>query len=135
MPAYIVSVPKELAADRRVMLPYQQQIEATMAPYGGRYRVLLRHRIEVLEGDWRPPLGLVVLEFPSFEQAQAWYHSPEYAPLREHRQAHERFDMLLVDGLADDETLLSLGVLSPAERASVAELDARERRGELSGKP
>ena len=108
MAAFIISIPREVAADEGVMRAYQEQIEATKAPYGGRYRVLTGHRIEVLEGDWRPPLGLVIHEFPSFEQARAWYYSPEYAPLRAHRQAHNRFDMILVDGLADGETLLSL---------------------------
>jgi uncharacterized protein (DUF1330 family) len=108
MAAFIISIPRELTDDPEIMRSYQEQIEATKAPYGGRYRVLLRHRIEVLEGDWRPPHGVVIHEFPSFEQARAWYYSPEYAPLRAYRQAHNRFDMILVDGLADGETLLSL---------------------------
>ena len=94
-----------------------------MALYGGRYRTLFRHRLEVLEGDWRPSPGLVILEFPSFEQALAWYHSPEYAPLRALRHQHERFDMILVDSLEDDQKLLELGVFSPAERARVQALE------------
>jgi uncharacterized protein (DUF1330 family) len=119
VPAYFIAIARDLAADPRVMLPYQQQVEATMALYGGRYRVLLRHEIEAVEGDWRPPLGLVIVEFPTVEQARAWYHSPEYAPLLQHRHAHEHFDCIIVDGLPEGVTLLSLGVLSPAERERV----------------
>jgi uncharacterized protein (DUF1330 family) len=117
-----------LVADPRRMRPYQEQVEATMARYGGRYRTLFRHRLEVLEGDWRPSPGLIVLEFPSFEQALAWRHSPEYAPLRALRQQHERFDMILVDRLEDEQTLLGLGVLSPAEQARVNDLEAKEQQ-------
>jgi uncharacterized protein (DUF1330 family) len=117
-----------LVADPRLMRPYQEQVEATMALYGGRYRTLFRHRLEVLEGDWRPAPGLIILEFPDFEQALAWYHSPEYAPLRALRQQHERFNVVLVDSLEDEQTLLGLGVLSPAEQARVQELEAKERQ-------
>ena len=125
MPAFIVSIPREVAADPGVMRPYQEQIEATLAPYGGRYRALRRHRLEVLEGDWRPPHGVVVLEFPSFEQAKAWYHSPEYAPLLAIRHAHNRFDMILVDGLAEGETLLSY----------LRQREAHEQRSDSSDTP
>jgi uncharacterized protein (DUF1330 family) len=33
-------------------------------------------RVEVLEGD--PVEGVVIMEFPTFEAAKAWYESPEY---------------------------------------------------------
>jgi uncharacterized protein (DUF1330 family) len=126
MPAYFIAVPRELTSDPRIMLPYQQQIEATMASYGGRYRVLLRHAIEVVEGDWPLPLGLVIVEFPDIARARAWYQSPEYAPLLAQRLANNQFDAILVDGLADGVTLLSLGILSPRERSLIAELERAE---------
>jgi uncharacterized protein (DUF1330 family) len=40
-------------------------------------------RHEVLEGP--PTEGIVILEFPSFEEATSWYHSPEYREAKEHR--------------------------------------------------
>jgi uncharacterized protein (DUF1330 family) len=126
VPAYILAVPRQRVDDPRLMRPYQEQVEATMTRYGGRYRTLFRHRLEVLEGDWRPSPGVIILEFPSFEQARAWYDSPEYAPLRALRHQHERFDIILVDSLTDDESLLGLGVLAPDERARVQELEADE---------
>ena len=39
----------------------------------------------VLEGDWQLD-ALVILEFASMERLLAWYHSPEYAPLKALRQ-------------------------------------------------
>ena len=40
----------------------------------------------VVEGDWGPHQGPTIVEFPTFEQLRAWYHSPEYAPLKALRQ-------------------------------------------------
>ena len=84
------------------MGPYGAGVEATMVRYGGGYQSVLRHRVTTLEGDWHPPKGVTILEFPSYEQALAWYHSPEYAPLRELRMATGRFDVILVDGISED---------------------------------
>jgi uncharacterized protein (DUF1330 family) len=40
----------------------------------------------------------VLLEFPSFDQALAWYRSPEYAPLIKLRQKGSRGKLMLVEG-------------------------------------
>jgi uncharacterized protein (DUF1330 family) len=56
-------------------------------------------RLEVLEGDWRPP-RLVLLRFPSFEQAQAFYRATDYQAARLKREgATEYFNMVLTEGL------------------------------------
>ena len=90
MVAHIILVTKQYP-DPRTMQPYYDGIEATMARYGGGYQSVLRHRVTTLEGDWHPPKGVTILEFPSYEQALAWYHSPEYAPLRELRSDPRRW--------------------------------------------
>jgi uncharacterized protein (DUF1330 family) len=113
MPALIIGIAHELAP--YPMLEYRRRSEGSMARYGGRYRSVLQHRVQTLEGDWQPPYGVVVLEFPSFEAAVAWYHSPEYAPLREQRMAGDRWDLIVVDGMAAGETLRSLGIADDAE--------------------
>jgi uncharacterized protein (DUF1330 family) len=42
----------------------------------------------------------VILEFPSYEQAQAWYRSPEYQEIIPLRQQHGRNGaLILVDGV------------------------------------
>ena len=81
MTAYILLNGRYFNPDRTPMRPYAERVQATMAAYGGGYRRGLGHRVEVLEGDWHPR-ALAMLEFPTFEQARAWYHSPEYAPLK-----------------------------------------------------
>ena len=85
---------------------YAELVPGILPKFGGRF-LARGGTITPLEGDWNPQ-RMVVLEFDNVEQARAWYDSPAYAPLREHRRAHNRFDMSLVDGLADNETLLGL---------------------------
>ena len=54
-------------------------------------------RQEVLEG---PPVeGVVIVEFPSFEEAKAWYDSPAYREAREHRFKGADYRAVIVEGL------------------------------------
>ena len=54
--------------------------------------------VEVLEGDWQPD-RLVVLKFPSVEQARAFYDSAEYSRARQAREAAAVMRMILVEGV------------------------------------
>lgn len=76
---------------------YRKQVPATIAKYGGRYLVR-GGRTETLEGDWHPK-RVVVLEFPSLEQAKKFYDSPEYGPLKALRLRSATSKLLLVEGL------------------------------------
>jgi uncharacterized protein (DUF1330 family) len=107
MAAYILVMPWELDATRPAeeMEPYFEHVEETMAPYGGRYLRLRLDPIELLEGDWQPPLGFAMVEFPSMEQARGWYRAPKYAPLRALRIDGGRFSLILADGMPEGETL------------------------------
>jgi uncharacterized protein (DUF1330 family) len=111
------------------MDPYYKGVEATMALYSGGYRSLPRHHVTTLEGDWHPDKGVVILEFPSHERALAWYHSPEYAPLLELRNKTGRMNMILVDGLGEDEAV-GTGQPDPWEIERIAELEALEARAQ-----
>ncbi len=76
---------------------YRAQVPATIAKYGGEY-LARGGKVETLEGE--PPLGrVVILRFASVEQAEAWYHSADYAgPLAiRHRAAVSR--SMLVEGV------------------------------------
>jgi uncharacterized protein (DUF1330 family) len=53
--------------------------------------------VEPLEGDWHPS-RLVILAFESVEQAKRWYHSQEYAPLKEIRLKTTNSQAVLVQG-------------------------------------
>ena len=75
---------------------YRKQVLATVTKYGGRF-IVRGGRVEPLEGGWTPK-RVVALEFPSFEQAQKWYGSSDYAPLIKLRQKAARGKLILVEG-------------------------------------
>jgi uncharacterized protein (DUF1330 family) len=55
-------------------------------------------KVEVLEGDWKPE-RMVVLKFPSVEQARAFYDSHEYIKARAAREHVAIMQMIVVEGL------------------------------------
>jgi uncharacterized protein (DUF1330 family) len=77
---------------------YIQAATPTVAAHGGRY-VARGGRAEKLEGDV-PVNRVVVLEFPSYAQAKAWYDSPEYQAALAIRQSCATGDLILVEALA-----------------------------------
>jgi uncharacterized protein (DUF1330 family) len=96
MPAYVIAqidIHDTKAYDR-----YREQVPATIAQYGGRY-LARGGATKTLTGNWDAP-RLVILEFPSLEQAQAWWDSPEYTPLRKIRENASHGKIVLVEGLA-----------------------------------
>jgi uncharacterized protein (DUF1330 family) len=83
MPAYVVAWVN--VTDPESMARYASAVPAVTERHGGRYR-FSGPGARLLEGDW-PANGMAIIEFPSHEQAQAWYDSPECAALRALRQA------------------------------------------------
>ena len=96
-------VARRFSLDRVLMIPaatpphknlksiadaYHRHAMTVLAAYG---------RQEVLEG---PPVeGIVIVEFPSIEDAKAWYDSPAYREAREHRFRGARYRAIIVEGL------------------------------------
>lgn len=95
MPAYAIF-------DITVHDPVRYETYKTLAPpaiaaYGGKYLVR-GGSMDVLEGDWEPS-RVVILEFPTAEQAKAWIDSPEYREARALRHATATTKAVLVEGL------------------------------------
>lgn len=81
--------------------PYAAGAPATIAAYGGRYLIRNGNK-EVLEGSL-PADRLVVLEFPSVEQAKAWYESKEYQAILPIRQNASKGLLLIVEGFGNPQ--------------------------------
>lgn len=75
---------------------YKHLAPPTVQAYGGRY-LARGGATATLEGDWSPE-RLVILEFQSLEQAQAWHDSPEYREARSLRWRAARSRMLAIAG-------------------------------------
>ena len=65
--------------------------------YGGKY-IARGGQNETLEGEWQAK-RLVILEFPSVEQAKNWLNSSEYAPARALRHKYAKTNMGVVEGV------------------------------------
>jgi uncharacterized protein (DUF1330 family) len=76
---------------------YRRVVPATIAKYGGRF-VVRGGAFQVLEGTWQPK-RMVILEFPSTEQARRWYDSEEYRPLKARRLEASTANLVLVEGV------------------------------------
>jgi uncharacterized protein (DUF1330 family) len=82
--------------DPTIYEDYRKQVLAVVTKYGGKF-IVRGGKVETLEGGWAPK-RIVALEFPSMEQAQKWYRSPEYAPLIKLRQKASKGKLVIVEG-------------------------------------
>jgi uncharacterized protein (DUF1330 family) len=96
MAAYLIV--ESNVTDAEQFKRYMAAVPEVARAFGGEYLVR-GGRLQVLEGDWRPP-RLTVVRYPSFEAAQAMYDSPGYVAARALRQgATACFNMVVVEGV------------------------------------
>jgi uncharacterized protein (DUF1330 family) len=93
MAAYVIGEIEVM--DPAAYQEYGKQVLATIQKFGGKF-VVRGGKAEPLEGA--APKRIVVLEFPSLEQAKSWYHSADYAPLIKMRQKASRGRLIVVQG-------------------------------------
>jgi uncharacterized protein (DUF1330 family) len=79
-------------------LSYLEQVEATVAPFGGKW--LAQGPVDVVEGAW--PGSVVLMEFPSREAATNWYNSAEYQAILPLRVKNAISDIILIDQIPAD---------------------------------
>lgn len=95
MATYMVFT-RESTQDQAELDTYMREVGATfkghpvktLAAYGPQ---------QVLEGD--APEGVVIVEFPSTAEARAWYDSPAYQEVVQHRFKGARYRAVLVEGV------------------------------------
>jgi len=99
MTAYAIANLHPGATPHEDVLGYIERIQSTLDPFGGRFLVHGAPRREVLEGEW--PGALVMIAFPTYEDARAWYDSEPYQALIPLRARHIPGDVLLIDGVPE----------------------------------
>jgi uncharacterized protein (DUF1330 family) len=95
MAAYLVFI-RERMLNQAEFDIYSEKVKATLegqpvtihAYYG-------KH--EVLEGP--PAEGVVIVSFPTSDEAKAWYDGPEYKKIRGHRFKGAEYRAILVEGV------------------------------------
>ncbi len=79
-----------------MFMEYVERIPAFIQKHGGKY-IVEGVRPEAIEGDWKPST-LVVLEFPSRENAQEFLGDPAIEPVFAIRQNSTTSKLILVEG-------------------------------------
>ena len=95
MTAYVIADVE--VTDEALFEKYRELVPATIEAYGGRY-IVRGGASEVVEGN-NTPHRTVIIEFPSFEQAQAWHASDEYAGPKKMRIDSTNSNVMIVEGL------------------------------------
>ena len=95
MPAYIIFT-REKTTDQAEMDIYSGLAGPTLEGHPAKPLVHYGKQI-TLEGS--PHEGAVVLEFPTMEQAKAWYDSPAYQSAAKHRHAGAHYRAFIVEGV------------------------------------
>jgi uncharacterized protein (DUF1330 family) len=96
MTAYVVA--KVTITDRETYASYANGFMAALTPFGGKL-LSVDEAPEVIEGEWRCT-RTVLAEFPSKTVMKAWYASPAYQVLVQHRFAASHADIVLLEGFA-----------------------------------
>ena len=95
MPAYIIFYVESIT-DAAELERYKRAALPTLRKAGGKVTIAYgRH--EVLEGALLA--GVVMVEFPTYEAASAWYHSDAYHAASALRKAGATAHAVLVQGL------------------------------------
>jgi uncharacterized protein (DUF1330 family) len=95
MPAYLISIVNVKNPDQ--YMEYATRANKAAAKYGGKF--LLRGApLQMMEGR-APGERVVVSEWQSAEQAQAYYNSPEYAEAKAKRAGIADATIMLFEGL------------------------------------
>lgn len=95
VPTYALAYLRDVRLGEEVV-EYIERIDATLAPFGGRFLV---HggRLTEAEGTWDG--DLVIIEFPDREAAEQWYASPAYQAILPLRTRNSDSMAALVDGV------------------------------------
>jgi uncharacterized protein (DUF1330 family) len=82
--------------DLNVFRTYASEIPAFVEKHSGRY-VVLGGEAETIEGNWKPQ-RLVIIEFPSKENAQKFLEDPDAQPTFAIRHKSATSKLILVEG-------------------------------------
>lgn len=95
MPAYMIALREGPIRDQEAMAEYQSRTAALPGTWHLTPRVVYG-AVEPLEG--KAPDAVVVLEFPTMDEARAWYNSPGYQAALPYRLKAGDYRTFFVEG-------------------------------------
>jgi uncharacterized protein (DUF1330 family) len=98
MAAYVLLIRENPVRDAAEMKLYQEK--GRQNPPDPKLTPLVVYgKAELLEGGPLPD-GVVILQFPSVEDAKAWYYSPAYQAAAKHRLNAAEYRSMIIEGFA-----------------------------------
>ena len=96
MPAYVLFIREGRIRDQSEMNIYQRMARE-IPPDPKLTPLVVYGAMQALEGE--SPDGVVLLQFPTVEDAKAWYESPAYQAAAPHRLKGADYRAIIVQGL------------------------------------
>jgi len=95
-PGYAVAYLRDVELESPAIAEYLTRIDATLTPHEGQFLV---HGTtpEAVEGEW--PGSIVIVRFPSVDQARGWYESPDYQAILPLRTGHSHSIAAFLEGV------------------------------------
>jgi uncharacterized protein (DUF1330 family) len=100
MPAYMIFTREGPVTDQAEMEAYSSSNRANAGLFVEQHKLrplAVYGAMETFEGE--APDGIVLLEFPTADDARGWYGSPEYQQAIAHRLKGATYRVTLVEGL------------------------------------
>ncbi|SEG89035.1 Uncharacterized conserved protein, DUF1330 family [Nonomuraea solani] len=85
---------------------YMERIQSTLDPFAGRF-IVHGGPVDVREGQW--PGSVVMLAFPSGQNARDWYDSAAYQAILPLRADHLEGEVIIVEGVGPDHDSAAMG--------------------------
>src|SRR5579863_5408757 len=95
MSGYIFFIREKPVRDAAAMETYRETAKGCMDGFTAK-PIVTYALCDAVEGE--APDGVVVLEFPSVEEAKAWYNSPKYQAAAPHRLRAAEYRAFIVQG-------------------------------------
>lgn len=96
VPAYVVAN-IESVQDQATYDKYRAGVGATQTPFGG--KVIARTKAVALDASVPPEGNVLLIQFPSMANLQAWWNSPAYVALRPFREKATKSKEYAIEGL------------------------------------
>lgn len=109
MPSYAIAQLRDVTVNVDI-LAYLEAIDATLAPFGGRF-LIHGGPLARVEGHW-PGGDLIVIAFPDRGALDGWYASPAYRRILPLRLGNAASDVIFVDGVMEPHK--ATDILAPA---------------------
>jgi uncharacterized protein (DUF1330 family) len=106
MTAYVIAHLRDPERLHQDVAEYLERIQSTLDPFSGRF-VVHGGPVDVREGQWSG--GIVMLEFPSVQNARGWYESAAYQAILPLRADHLEGEVIIVEGVGPDHDSAAMG--------------------------